>query len=142
MIVVVGEAQERHGRDLVLDEPVRVDPTGRRARYELLPFEQTERAGRFRGTVEQPLRRCEDVQLLAEGDAVEVHHSGDLFELAPELRFVQVVVRAGELDLLRGKRNQADAALEVRPASAAPIRRTPSTPEALSIAPGPRHTES
>ena len=63
-------------------------------------------------------------------------------ELAAQLRLVDVVARAGQLDLFGGERDEAHAALELAPASASPIRRTPSTPEALSIAPGPRHTES
>ena len=113
VVLVVREVQDGHRRDLVLGEPVRVDASGRRAGDELVPVEQSERARRLGRALEQRRRRREEVQLLAERDAVEVHHAGDLLELAAELRLVGVVTRAGQLDLLRGKRDEADAALEV-----------------------------
>ncbi|HZT90653.1 MAG TPA: hypothetical protein VFA05_01295 [Gaiellaceae bacterium] len=49
-------------------------------------------------------------------DAVEVHHPGDLLQLAADLRLVDVVARPRELDLLRRERDEADAALERPPA--------------------------
>ncbi len=94
---------------------MRVDAPGRGAGDELVPVEQPERACRLGRSVEQGGRRSEQVQLLAEGDAVEVHHPHNLLELAAQLRLVDVVARAGQLDFLGRERNQAHTACEAAP---------------------------
>ena len=92
---------------------MRVDAAGTRAGLELVAVEQPERASGLDRAAEQRVGRREDVQLLAVADAVEIDDALDRGKLAAQLRLVDVVARAGELDLLRGERDEPNAACEL-----------------------------
>src|SRR4051794_24484592 len=112
VVLVVGEMADRHRRDARVGEPVRVDAAGRRTGLELVPLVQLERARRLEGAAAQLVRRREEHELVAAADAVEVDDAGDMLQLVADLRLVDVVAGADELDLLGGERDQRNVTVE------------------------------